>query len=69
MSARPESGRSDWTDLDLLTRKEAGERLHAEIAETRARLDELGEADPQARAALEQRLSLLRARAGDLSGG
>lgn len=33
MSPRPESERSDWTDLDLLTRDEARERLQQEIAE------------------------------------
>ncbi|MEO3787566.1 hypothetical protein ABGB12_29925 [Actinocorallia sp. B10E7] len=57
MSTRPESERSDWTDLDLLTREEAAERVRAEITDVRARLD--AESRPEARAALEQRLDVL----------
>jgi hypothetical protein len=33
--------RSDWTDQDLLTKDEARERLVAEIARSRARLEEV----------------------------
>jgi hypothetical protein len=32
---------ADWTDQDLLTKDEAHERLVKEIAQTRARLDEI----------------------------
>lgn len=62
MSTRPEPERYDWTDVDLLTREEAGERILAEIAETRARLD--AATVPEEREALERRLSALRAWAG-----
>ncbi|MFI1927961.1 MULTISPECIES: hypothetical protein [unclassified Streptomyces] len=47
MSRLPQSERSDWTDLDLLTREEAHGRLLAEIAETDARLAELGDGDDE----------------------
>ncbi|MFE9924519.1 hypothetical protein ACFYQA_23945 [Streptomyces sp. NPDC005774] len=43
MSGRPEPERSDWTDLDLLTREEAYGRLREEIAATEAHLAELGD--------------------------
>ncbi|MFF3567521.1 hypothetical protein [Nocardia jiangxiensis] len=61
MSRRPESERSDWTDLDLLTREEASGRLRAEIAETETRLAELGagQADRAERDLLETRLRAL----------
>ncbi|TDC72002.1 hypothetical protein E1200_00075 [Actinomadura sp. GC306] len=60
---RPESERSDWTDQDLLTRGEAGDRIRAEIAETLARLDRTDPARAQERAALERRLAALRSHA------
>ncbi|MEU6140629.1 hypothetical protein ABZ848_09755 [Streptomyces sp. NPDC047081] len=66
MSRRPESERSDWTDLDLLTREEAHGRLLAEIAETDVRLAGLGESDAAERALLEARLRALREAAEDL---
>ncbi|MGI5460211.1 hypothetical protein ACQEWB_45025 [Streptomyces sp. CA-249302] len=66
MSRRPESERSDWTDLDLLTREEAHGRLVAEIAETDVRLGELGESDGAERELLESRLRALREAAEDL---
>lgn len=66
MSPRPESERSDWTDLDLLTREEAHGRLQLEIVETQARLDELGDADRAERELLDRRLHALRAAAEDL---
>ncbi|MFJ8493007.1 hypothetical protein ACIRBZ_32370 [Streptomyces sp. NPDC094038] len=76
MSRRPESERSDWTDLDLLTREEAHGRLLAEIAETDVRLSELDAAeasdasDPSAAAErdlLRSRLRALREAAEDLT--
>jgi hypothetical protein len=63
MSRRPESERSDWTDLDLLTREEAADRLREEITETEARL---GDADPAGRELLETRLRALREAAEEL---
>ncbi|MGW2523569.1 hypothetical protein ACWC09_42625 [Streptomyces sp. NPDC001617] len=66
MSRRPESERSDWTDLDLLTREEAHGRLVAEIAETDVRLAELGESDQAERDLLRSRLRALREAADDL---
>jgi hypothetical protein len=68
MSRRPESERSDWTDLDLLTREEAHGRLVAEIADTNVRLAELGdgESDAAERALLQSRLRALREAAEDL---
>ncbi|MCT9075585.1 hypothetical protein [Streptomyces fulvoviolaceus] len=66
MSRRPESERSDWTDLDLLTREEAHGRLLAEIAETDVRLSELGESDQAERELLQSRLRALREAAEDL---
>ncbi|MBE9373297.1 hypothetical protein IQ251_02445 [Saccharopolyspora sp. HNM0983] len=66
MNRRPESERSDWTDLDLLTRDEAAERLREEIAEIEPRLAELP-ADDAERALLEARLGALRAVHDDLA--
>ena len=75
MSRRPESERSDWTDLDLLTREEAHGRLLAQIAETDVRLSELdaseasGVSDASAAAErdlLRSRLRALREAAADL---
>ena len=36
---------ADWTDMDLLTRDEAGSKLDWEIAAEQARLDALGTGD------------------------
>ncbi|MFA1538172.1 hypothetical protein [Actinomadura monticuli] len=69
MSERPESERSDWTDQDLLTRREAGERIRAAIAETEALLEAAGPARPGERAELERRLAALRAHASRTSAG
>jgi len=66
MSSRPESERSDWTDLDLLTREEAYGRLRQEITETEARLAAFGDADQAAREFHERRLGALRSAAEDL---
>jgi hypothetical protein len=66
MSRRPESERSDWTDLDLLTREEAHSRLLSEIAETDVRLSALGESDGAERELLQSRLRALREAAEDL---
>ncbi|MGW0946431.1 hypothetical protein ACWD4O_28355 [Streptomyces sp. NPDC002623] len=66
MSRRPESERSDWTDLDLLTREEAHGRLRAEIAETDVRLAELGDSDEAERELLRSRLRALREAAEEL---
>jgi hypothetical protein len=66
MSRRPESERSDWTDLDLLTREEAHGRLLTEISETDVRLAALGEADAAERELLQSRLRALREAAEDL---
>jgi hypothetical protein len=57
MTRRPESERSDWTDLDLLTRDEARDRLRDEIAEIEPRLPETDGAE---RELLESRLRALR---------
>ncbi|MEV7890824.1 hypothetical protein ACWD3I_31820 [Streptomyces sp. NPDC002817] len=67
MSRRPESERSDWTDLDLLTREEAHGRLLAEIADTDVRLAALGESDAAERDLLQSRLRALREAAEDLN--
>ncbi|MFD9430064.1 hypothetical protein [Streptomyces sp. NPDC060002] len=67
MSRRPESERSDWTDLDLLTVEEAHGRLLAEIAETDVRLAKLGDRDEAERALLRTRLRALREAAGELT--
>jgi hypothetical protein len=64
MSRRPESERSDWTDLDLLTRDEAAGRLREEIAEIEPRLPE---ADPAERELLESRLRALREAVDELA--
>ncbi|WP_406444485.1 hypothetical protein OHB00_46625 [Streptomyces sp. NBC_00631] len=66
MTRRPESERSDWTDLDLLTREEAHGRLLAEIAETDARLAGPGPSDEAERELLQTRLRALREAAEDL---
>lgn len=68
MSGRPESERSDWTDLDLLTREEAHGRLLTEIADTDVRLAALGADDEAERELLQRRLSALREAAEDLIG-
>ncbi|MEV6336877.1 hypothetical protein [Nocardia vinacea] len=68
MSRKPESERSDWTELDLLTREEAYGRLQEEIGEVEARLPELGAADAAERELLESRLRALREAAADLLG-
>jgi hypothetical protein len=69
MSGIPESERSDWTDVDLLTREEAHKRIMAEIADTRARLAEIGASDAAEREFLERRLEALRARAEEAPAG
>ncbi|MFK4100286.1 hypothetical protein ACI2L1_09470 [Streptomyces sp. NPDC019531] len=68
MSRTPQSERSDWTDVDLLTREEAHGRLVTEIAGTEARLAQLGasEADAAERELLQTRLRALREAADDL---
>jgi hypothetical protein len=65
MSPRPESERSDWTDLDLLTREEASGRLQAEIAEIEPRL---AAAESAERELLESRLRALREAVDELAG-
>ncbi|MFJ9024154.1 hypothetical protein ACIRPU_29890 [Streptomyces sp. NPDC102259] len=80
MSRRPQSERSDWTDLDLLTREEAHGRLLTEIAETDVRIAELGDGagdigtdrdrtdrDRDERELLRSRLRALREAADDLT--
>ncbi|MFD9391066.1 hypothetical protein ACFWBB_10145 [Streptomyces sp. NPDC060000] len=67
MSRRPESERSDWTDLDLLTREEAHGRLLTEIAETDVRLAGLGDSDEAERDLLRSRLRALREAAEELT--
>jgi hypothetical protein len=67
MSRRPESERSDWTDLDLLTRDEAYGRLQEEIALTERRLAGLGAGDEAERELLDTRLRALREAAEDLN--
>lgn len=75
MSRRPQSERSDWTDLDLLTREEAHGRLLTEIAETDVLLAELGagagdigtDSDRDERELLRSRLRALREAADDLT--
>ncbi|MFI5881139.1 hypothetical protein [Streptomyces sp. NPDC051554] len=69
MSRRPESERSDWTDLDLLTRDEAYGRLQEEIGLTVRRLAELGADDEAERELLDMRLRALREAAEDLNVG
>jgi hypothetical protein len=46
MSHERDIDAADWTDQDLLTREEAGDRLAEAIESTRRRLEEL-EARPQ----------------------
>ena len=41
MTAQKDIDAADWTDQDLLTRDEAGERLDVEIESTRNRLRDL----------------------------
>ncbi|MGW5715193.1 hypothetical protein ACWEVP_03435 [Amycolatopsis sp. NPDC003865] len=65
MSRRPESERSDWTDLDLLTRDEAAERLEEEIADIESKLGDAGAAE---REVLEVRLHALRDAVAELAG-
>jgi len=67
MSRRPESERSDWTDLDLLTRDEAAGRLQEEIADIEPRLGALGDADAAERELLETRLRALREAVDELA--
>ncbi|WP_328675573.1 hypothetical protein OG226_05565 [Streptomyces sp. NBC_01261] len=67
MSRRPESERSDWTDLDLLTRDEAYGRLQEEIGLTVRRLAELGPDDEAERELLDTRARALREAAEDLN--
>ncbi|WP_406464021.1 hypothetical protein OH768_50180 [Streptomyces sp. NBC_01622] len=67
MSGRPESERSDWTDLDLLTRDEAYGRLQEEIGLTVRRLAELGADDAAEHELLDTRLRALREAAEDLN--
>ena len=68
LEARPaESERSDWTDLDLLTRDEAYGRLQEEISLTARRLAELGGGDEAERELLATRLRALREAAEDLN--
>ncbi len=64
----PESERSDWTELDLLTREEAHGRLVEEIDQVGSRLNELGDGDAAERELLESRLRALRSAASDLIG-
>lgn len=67
MSRRPESERSDWTELDLLTRDEAAGRLRAEIAETEVHLAGLGDSDRAERELARSRLRALREAAEELA--
>ncbi|WP_284742401.1 hypothetical protein [Amycolatopsis sp. RTGN1] len=64
MSRRPEAERSDWTDLDLLTRDEAAGRLREEIAEIE---QTLGDTTGAERELLDTRLRALREAADDLA--
>jgi hypothetical protein len=68
MSGRPEYERSDWTDLDLLTRREAFGRLQEEIASTAARLAALDDTDEAERGLLRSRLRALREASDELAG-
>lgn len=54
VGARPEEGRSDWTEQDLLTLDEALPRLDSAIQEVQAELD--AATDPDTRTALSDRL-------------
>lgn len=54
---------SDWSDLDLLTKAEAAERLSEEIGAIERQLaDESDDLDEAGRDALEHRLGILRKR-------
>jgi hypothetical protein len=72
MSQGHDLGASDWTDQDLLTRDEAGQRLRSEIADVRDRLAALradNREDPPAAAAeqmLGRRLAALERALGGL---
>lgn len=56
---------SDWSDLDLLTKAEAGERLVEAVAEIERQLaDPSGERSETARQQLRRRLTLLQERLG-----
>jgi hypothetical protein len=60
----PRTGKSDWTELDLLTRGEAGDRLdefQAEADAEVARLQGDPASDPAAVAMAVQRADALRA--------
>ncbi|WP_138842956.1 hypothetical protein [Rhodococcus pyridinivorans] len=61
MAHEKEIHASDWTDQDLLTKDEAGERLDDEIESTRARLNEL-EAQDAAGTDVAASLALVRRR-------
>ena len=67
MNSRPESERSDWTDLDLLTRAEAADRLREEIDETESRLAAIDPGEGAERDLLTARLRALHAVRSDLS--
>jgi hypothetical protein len=63
----------DWTDQDLLTKDEAGERLDDEIAAVTSELAQLGEAGdgPNEQAAVQlltKRLVAMKAARSDLKG-
>ena len=61
MAHEKEIDAADWTDQDLLTKDEAGERLDDEIEVTRARLSEL-EAQDAAGIDVAASLGLVRRR-------
>ncbi|MET8978818.1 hypothetical protein ABZX85_24685 [Streptomyces sp. NPDC004539] len=67
MTARPPAERSDWTDVDLLTREEAAERLREEITATEARLTGAEHLEAAERDLLNSRLHALRDAADDLN--
>lgn len=57
MSERPEAGRSDWTEQDLLTVDEALPRLEQAIAEVTA--EAAAATDPAERELVKRRLSAM----------
>lgn len=59
VGARPEEGRSDWTEQDLLTLDEALPRLESAIAEIEQEID--AAADPEAKKKLNERLAAMHA--------
>ncbi|MDV7352751.1 hypothetical protein R4282_06950 [Rhodococcus oxybenzonivorans] len=61
MAHSKEINAADWTDQDLLTKDEAGERLDDEMVVTRARLGEL-ESQEKAGADVAASLELVRRR-------